>query len=199
MLGLPRDRRHTVQLTNVGRRYRTPRILDQTVRIKDYPKPIRQTAIRDLGHDKPTLLLTCLATIRIARPRFLDCRWPLTNQMDAPPRELIDRYARRMLIEHTIADAVNFFHMNALSAAVPLRIDLDVQRTLMASALFRLLANRLGERFRPAEPASLFHKFVDASATVDISEDRIAVTLGRRARNPHLIEAGYTDSTTSIP
>ena len=179
LLGLPRDQWRTVQLSNVGRRYRTPRILDQTVHLKDYPQPIRQIAIRDLGHDKPTLLLT--------------------NQLDASPRELIDRYARRMLIENTIADAVNFFHMDALSAAVPLRIDLDLQLTLMASALYRLLANRLGERFRTAEPASLFRKFAEASATVDINEDRIEVTLGRRAHNPHLIEAGYADSTTSIP
>ncbi len=160
-------------------RYRTPRILDQTVRIKDYPQPIRQIAIRDLDHDKPTLLLT--------------------NQLDASPRELIDRYARRMLIENTIADAVNFFHMDALSAAVPLRIDLDVQLTLMASALYRLLANRLGDRFRTAEPASLFRKFAEASATIDINDERIEVKLGRRGHDPHLIEAGYGDSTTSIP
>ena len=146
LLALPRDRWRTVHLTNVGRRYRTPRILDQTVRIKDYPVPIRQIAIRDLGHDKPTLLLT--------------------NQLGTRARELIDRYARRMLIENTIADAIDFFHMDALSAA---------------------------------EPASLFRKFVEASATVDISDHQIVVTLGRRAHNPHLIEAGYSDSTTSIP
>ena len=179
LLSVPRDQWRSIQLTNVGRRYRTPRILDQQVRIKDYPQPIRQIAIRDLGHDQPTLLLT--------------------NQMDASASELIDRYARRMLIENTIADAVNFFHMDALSAAVPLRIDLDVQLTLMASALYRLLAKRLGERFLTAQPASLFRRFVEASATVDISTDRIAVTLGRRAHNPHLIEAGYADSSTAIP
>ena len=179
LLALPRDRWRTVRLTNVGRRYRTPRIVEETVRIKDYPQPIRQIAIRDLGHDKPTLLLT--------------------NQLEAPAHELIDRYARRMLIENTIADAVDFFHMDALSAAVPLRIDLDLQLTLMASGLYRLLANRLGDRFRSAEPASLFRKLVQASATVAISEDRIEVTFGRRAYNPHLIESGYGDSLTAIP
>ncbi len=179
LLALPRDQWRPVQLTNVGRRYRTPRILDQTVRLQDYPLPIRQIAIRDLGHDNSTLLLT--------------------NQLSASPCELIDRYARRMLIENTIADAVNFFHLDALSAAVPLRIDLDVQLTVMASALYRLLATRAGQRFRTAEPATLFRKFVDASASVDISDHQIVVTLGRRAHNPHLIEAGYSDSTTSIP
>ena len=42
-----------------------------------------------------------------------------------------------MLIENTIANAVNFIQMDALSAAVPLRINLDVQLTLMASPLYR--------------------------------------------------------------
>ncbi len=82
---------------------------------------------------------------------------------------------------------------------MPLRIDLDAPLPLMASALYRLLANRLGARFRTAEAASLFRKFAEASATVDIHEDRIEVTLGRRAHNPHLIEAGYADPTTPIP
>ena len=179
LLALPRQSWRSIRLTNVGRRFRNPRILDQTVRLRDYPQPVRQIAIRDLGHDQPTLLLT--------------------NQLEASAAELVDRYARRMLIENTIADAVTFFHLDALSAAVPLRIDLDVQLTLMASALYRLLANRLGERFRSAEPASLFRKFVQASATLDIQPHQIEVTLGRRAHNPHLIEAGYADSTTAIP
>ena len=41
--------------------------------------------------------------------------------------ELIDRYARHMLVENAIQDAVNFFHMDALSSTIPLRIDLDLQ------------------------------------------------------------------------
>ena len=51
--------------------------------------------------------------------------------MDASPARLIDRYA--LVIENTIADAIDF--MDALSAIVPMKIDLDLQITLMASAL----------------------------------------------------------------
>ena len=47
-----------ITLTNVGRIYRTPRVLEQTVRLKDYSADLRQIAIIDLGHEKPTLLLT---------------------------------------------------------------------------------------------------------------------------------------------
>ena len=42
-----------------------------------------QIAITDLGHERPTLLIT--------------------NQTDVPARELVDRYARRMVIENTSA------------------------------------------------------------------------------------------------
>ncbi len=77
-----------------------------------------------------------------------------------------------------------------LSAALPLRIDLDVQLSVMASALYRLLAARAGARFRTAQPASLFPNFVEASAAIDIHDNQIIVTIGRRAQNPYLTEAG---------
>ena len=179
LLAVPRQRWRTIRLSNVVRRYRTPRIFEERVRLKDYPVPIRQITILDLGHAKPTLLLT--------------------NQLDEPAHKLIDRYARRMLIENTIADAVEFFHMDALSAAVPLRIDLDVQLTLMASALYRLLANRVGGSLRNAEPDKLFRKFVEATATVDIGEKEIQVKLDRRSHNQHLIQARYGDTSTAVP
>ena len=42
-----------IALTNVGRAYRTPRILDRSLRIRDYPCDIRQIAIKGLGHESP--------------------------------------------------------------------------------------------------------------------------------------------------
>ena len=113
-----------VRLTNVGRAYRTPQILDRMVRINGYPGDIRQLAVRGLGHDNPTLLLT--------------------NQAGVPAGQLVDRYARRMVIKNAIAEAIDLFHMDALSAAVPMKVDLDLQLTLMAGTLYRLLAVRLG-------------------------------------------------------
>jgi len=59
--------------------------------------------VRDLGHAKPTLLMT--------------------NQYHVSAGQLIDRYARRMVIENAIAGAINLFHMDALFAAVPMKVD----------------------------------------------------------------------------
>ena len=49
-----------------------------------------------------------------------------------------------MVIENCIQESIDFFHLDALSAAVPLKIDVDLQFTLLASTLYRLLARRIG-------------------------------------------------------
>ena len=179
LLAAPADQWRQVTLTNIGRTYRTPRILERQVRLKDYPAAIRQIAITDLGHEKPTLLLT--------------------NQMDEPPARLIDRYARLMVIENTIAAAIDFFHMDALSAAVPMRVDLDLQLTLMASSLYRLLGQRVGHGFKIAKARTIFRKLVQASASIEITSSEIVVSLGRRANNPLLVAAGFGELRQPIP
>ncbi len=179
LAAVPSDAWKHVRLNNVGRLYRTPRVLDQTIRISNYPDPIRQLAVRDLGHEKPTLLLT--------------------NQRTTSISQLIDRYARRMVIENAIADAIDFFHMDALSAAVPMKVDLDLQLTLIAGGLYRLLAVRLGNGKQNAKSRTLFRDFIKAPANVTISDHRITVRLGRRANNPFLLNADYNQTNIAVP
>ena len=180
LLATPAADWRRITLTNVGRIYRNPRILDQRITLKPYAAgTLRQITVTDLGHEKPTLLIT--------------------NQMGVPARVLVDRYARRMVIENTIADAIDFFHMDALSAAVPLKVHLDLQITLMASALYRILAKRLGNGMEHARARTLFRKIVNTSATIDIQPHDIVVSLGRRAHNPLLLHAGYADLRQTIP
>jgi hypothetical protein len=65
------------------RKFRTPKVLDEMITLRNgYPKSIRQLCIRDLGHEKPTILLT--------------------NDTRSTPRTLIERYARRMLTPATV-------------------------------------------------------------------------------------------------
>ena len=175
----PADHWKTVRLYNIGRKYRTPRVLDDLITLRNYPHPIRQLAIRGWGQEKPTLLIT--------------------NHLDERPGVLIDRYARRMLIENAIEDAIHFFHMDALSSTVPLRIDLDLQLTLIASTLYRALAGRLPKAYSTAKCRTLFNHFVRAPATVITSADQIIVRLTRRAHNNELRAAGYVGSQGRIP
>ena len=153
-------------------------MLDESITLRNYPQPLRQIAIKGLGHDKPTLLIT--------------------NRMEEKPAVLVDRYARRMLVENAIEDAINFFHMDALSSTVPLRIDLDLQLTLIASTLYQVLAHRLGSRYQTAKSRTIFNKFVNAPATIISQNDQIIVRLTRRAHNTELRAAGYVGSQGPI-
>lgn len=148
-------------------------------KLSGYPDDIRQLAVQGLGHERPTLLLT--------------------NQMKTSAGQLVDRYARRMVIENAIADAIDFFHMDALSAAVPMKIDLDLQLTFMASGLYRLLAVRVGNGKQNSKSRTLFRDFVKAPADIMIENDTINVRIGRRANNPFLLNASYDQTDVAVP
>ena len=59
-------------------------------------------------------------------------------QINAMRIDFLTLLRRSRSLLDAIADATDFFHMDALSAAVPVKTDL--QLTLMARELFRLLA-----------------------------------------------------------
>jgi hypothetical protein len=168
-----------ITLNGVSRIHKTPRILDETVTLPGYNGSIRQIAVTDLGHDQPTLLLT--------------------NQLRRSATHLIERYARRMLIENNIEDGVNFFHIDALSSAVALKVNCDLQLTLMGSSLYRQLAQRVGHGYETAKSRHLFRDFIDATARISIEEQTVCVRFQKRAHNPLLVAAGFEKTDLRIP
>ena len=96
-----------------------------------------------------------------------------------------------MIIENNIADGIDFFHMDALSSAVAMKVDCDLQLTLMASSLYRLLGAKIGNGYQTAKSRQIFRDFVDATALVTIDEQHIQVRFQKRAHNPYLIGAGF--------
>ncbi len=177
--GQPVSAWRRVELENILRAYRTPRILDRKITFSEYDGPIRQLTITDLGHEEPTLLLT--------------------NQLTTSPAKLIGRYAQRMIIENSIEDGIDFFHMDALSSAVAMKVNCDVQLTLMASSLYRLLGQRVGNGYETAKSRHIFRDLVDGAAHVTIECDSIMVRLHRRAHNPLLIAADFGLTDVPIP
>jgi len=179
LLAQPRGAWRRIELQGVSRQYRTPRILDKPITLRDYDGPLRQIAVMDLGHEEPTLLLT--------------------NQLRRSAPKLIERYAQRMLIENNIEDGVSFFHMDALSSAVALKVNCDVQLTLMASSLYRHLGQRVGNGYEAVKSRHLFRDFIDATATIEIDEHAIWARFQKRAHNPLLLAAGFDKTETRIP
>jgi hypothetical protein len=168
-----------IELEGVRRIYKTPRILDTKVSLTHYEGLIRQLTVAELGHEQPTLLLT--------------------NQLRRSAAKLIGRYAQRMIIENGIADGIDFFHMDALSSVVAMKVTCDLQLTLMASSLYRLLAARLGNGYRTAKSRHLFRDFVDATAYVSLTETELCVQFQKRAHNPLLLAAGFAETNIPIP
>jgi hypothetical protein len=123
----------------------------------------------------------------------------LTNQLTRSAPKLIERYARPMIIENNIQDGIDFFHMDALSSAVPMKVDCDLQLTLMGSSLYRLLANEVAQGYERAKSRTLFRDFIDAHATVDVGEKEILVRFQKRAHNPLLLKAGFDQKHVAIP
>jgi transposase len=168
-----------IELDAVSRAYRTPKILDRKITLTDYEGLIRQITITDLGHEEPTLLLT--------------------NQLKASPSKLVGRYARRMVIENGIQDSVDFFHMDALSSVVAMKVNCDVMLTVMASSLYRLLGTQIGQGYEIAKSKHIFRDLVNATAQVELGEKDVSIHMQKRAHNPFLIAAGLQNTDLPIP
>ncbi len=169
-----------VTLRSLSRTYRNPRVLDEQVTLKGYgDQPLRQLSVIDLGHEEPTVILT--------------------NDFRSEPATLITRYAQRMLIENGIAEAIHFFHLDALSSMVGLKVDFDLQITLMGSALYRLLSRHLAEEYQRATAKSIFSNLLDVGGLVEIDDQHVTVTLDKHAHNPYLVDSGLADKPTPMP
>jgi hypothetical protein len=59
--------------------------------------------------------------------------------------------------------------------------------TDMASSLYRLLATRIGQAYGNAQAKTIFNNLLEVSATVQIEDDGVIMTLDKRAHNPYLV------------
>src|SRR5437879_10656934 len=155
---LPLTTRRTLDLDVPTRKFRTPRVYEQKVRLAG--RTFRQVYILDLGHEQPTILLT--------------------NEARTPIKQLITRYAHRMLIENALSDAVRFFHMDALSSAVGFKVDFDMTLLVIASGLYRLLARRM-RGYGDAQARHLFRDLIDTPADFTLAGRAVEVRFHRRA------------------
>ena len=166
----------TVTLDISHRKYRTPRVFEQKVCPRQ--RTFRQFFIKDLGHDEPTILLT--------------------NDASSTPRAIIARYARRMLIENALADAVRFFHVDALSSSVSFKVDFDMALLVIASGLYRLMARRM-RGYNDAQARQIFRDLVDMPADVAVTDHEIRVRFHRRAHLPIVLASGLINNPVAVP
>jgi hypothetical protein len=166
----------TVTLDVPTRKYKTPRVYEQLVSLAGCE--LRQLYVLDLGHEQPTILLT--------------------NDRSSSAAKLITRYAQRMLIENALSDAVRFFHMDALSSSVGLKVDFDMTLLVIASSLYRLIARAL-RGYDQAQARQIFRDIVDMPADVVVKGRHVTVEFHRRAHLPILLASDLFRESVAVP
>jgi transposase len=148
--------------------YRHPHVHQDQVKVRGCPVWLRQLAVRGLGHEAPTLILT--------------------NNHTAKPAKLIDRYAKRMIIEQRLAEQIRSFHLDALSSAVALNVDLDTTLTVWAQAAYDALRRRL-PGYTTATPDTIWRRFVSTSGQLTLGPTQVVVRIAERTYSPVLRSA----------
>ena len=177
LAALPTSAWKTVRIDRAGR-YRHPQLHEDLVTVKGIASKVRQIAIRNIGRDEPTLLIT--------------------NTLTNPAKDLFARYAERMTIENELDAYISGFHLDALSSGLQLNVDLDTTLTVVAGNLYRLLARKL-PRYDTATPDKIWRHFLDTTGTLHITDDAVTCALNLRSYHPVLIDGGFADLETSIP
>jgi len=142
--------------------------------VRGCPVALRQLAVRGHGYEQPTLLIT--------------------NDPDAPAARLVARYARRMAIEQRLAEAIRSFHLDALSSAVALNVDLDVTLTIWAAAAYDQLRRRL-RGYETTTPDTIWRRFVSTPGWITIGPDEVIARLKPRTYSPMMRQAQLPEVT----
>ncbi len=165
---LPAKAWRSVRLERAGG-HRTVQVAeDPQVKLRDCSTPLRQLAVRGLGHEHPTI--------------------HITNDHDLTARYLIERYAHRMDVEQRLAEWIRAFHIDALSSSIPLNVDLDVVLSVLAGAVCASFRRRL-RSYETATPDTLQRRFFATPGHIQISASEVTVRLELRAATPVLRQA----------
>jgi transposase len=170
---LPPSAWRTVRLDRDGA-YRRPKVVDAETALSAYPGTVRQLIVRGLGREAATVIIT--------------------NNRTRSPKQIIERYARRMTIEQRLAESIRSFHIDALSGSVPLNVDLDVALSVLANAVCASLRRRL-TGYHHATPDTLQRRFLSTGGVVINHGHAITVRLNRRTYSPVLRQADIPQVT----
>jgi hypothetical protein len=156
-----------IRLNKTTRKYQLLKVYQEPVTIKDYDGQLRQIIVTGTGRELPMLIIT--------------------NDFETPPKEIIETYALRWLIENNIQENVDFFSLNALSSPIIVKVDFDIAITLIANTLYKILAGKF-KLFDKAKPKTIYRNIVEGAAKIYISSDTIKVIFGKKAFNPLIMD-----------
>jgi hypothetical protein len=154
-----------IHIPHEKRKFPNPLVHESTIQLRGYDGELRQVIVRGNGHEKPAFLIS--------------------NDVDADVASLVGQYARRWRVENGIAEAVKFFHLNAMSSPILTKVHFDVALTMLADTLYTMLARKL-RGFEDCDAPKLHRHFVHGKGTVSVTGSQVTVAFPRRAHNPIL-------------
>jgi len=160
------------------RKYPQPMVHESRIALRGYVGEVRQIIVRGNGREKPAFLIT--------------------NDFEMPAELLVGNYARRWRVENGIAEAVKFFHLNALSSPILIKVHFDVIMTMIADTLYCRLARQL-RGFEDCDAAKIFRNFVKGGGTVEVRDGNITVKFSKRAHNPVLRSVAWSTLPKQMP
>ncbi len=175
---LPSQGWRKVKVECAGNKHRTLRVYDEQVFLKGYDKDIRQITITGNGKIKPAVIIT--------------------NDFGLSIEKLIRKYARRWIVEKSISEQIDFFHLNLVSSSMVIKVDFDLIMSILAYNLYRLLALEL-DRYSHLSVQSLYDKFVFNGADIIIRENTITVQLKKKRNLPLILEVMQKYSRQKYP
>jgi len=152
-----------VHIPHPKRKFPNPEVRESFITVKGYPKELRQIVMRGNGHEKPAFIVT--------------------NDFNREVAEVVGIYPERWRVENAIAEAVKFFHLNALSSPILIKVHLDVIMTVIADTLYYMLAQHL-RGFEECNAPRIYRHFIQGKGEVLYDGTELRVTFPRRAHNP---------------
>ena len=164
---VPKNQWKKVRVERAGNKKVALKVLDQTIFLKGYDKNIRQISITGHGRIKP-------ATI-------------LVNDFELPVEKVVRKYARRWIVEKSICEQIDFFHLNSVSSSMVIKVDFDLTMSILTHNLFRLFALDT-QRYKHLTDKKIYEKFLDNAADIHIDENQIQVNMKKKRNLPVILE-----------
>ncbi|MBI5418304.1 transposase [Candidatus Poribacteria bacterium] len=166
---IPKENWKRIHVMNANGKGRTIKVVEEYVVIKEYGKEIRQLIITGHGKIKPAIIIS--------------------NDYEISKEDLVRKYAKRWIIEKSISEQIDFFHLNRVSSSMVIKVDFDLCMTVLAYNLYRLLGLELSGGYSHTTAQTIFNKFIYNSGFVNITDTQIIIEMKKKRNLPLLLSA----------
>lgn len=168
----------TTRVEAAENKKRSLKIFEEETRLKGYEGTVRQINIKGHGKNKPAIIIT--------------------NDFNLKTEEIVRKYTKRWIVEKSISEQIEFFHLNNVSSSMVIKVDFDLTMSVLTHNLYRLLAADL-EGYSNYSDQRIYEDFLKNSADIKVTPDNIEVNLKKKRNLPLLLEKMDKFNETRYP